>query len=124
MLNKHNLKINNIKKTISEMRDCDLLREHFQVNYDLESGNVWCDLCEQNSWTEYSEENIITVCNCSQKPSMQELCDKVYDAVIAHVEAQEDFKKMNEVYESYGESYLKDVQDFLGNLNEEEEIND
>ena len=55
-----------------------------EIFYDRATGEVWtvfqCSL-GHNTWTKYHDENIIKVCNATEKMSMQYLADLIAEAV-------------------------------------------
>lgn len=57
---------------------------YVQINYDVSTGDVWADYhysLGQNSWTEYHDSDVITVCNTSRHMTMQEIADAIVDAI-------------------------------------------
>ena len=81
MLNKHGLKMIGLKKTVGDMTNGGYYGNHNQVNYDMETGEVWVDVCTQNNWVVYHNKSIITVGNYCNKMTMQELADAIARAV-------------------------------------------
>ncbi|MCD7996424.1 MAG: hypothetical protein LUH21_04235 [Clostridiales bacterium] len=79
-------KIKGLKKIVSETK---ALRGYYsglyiQLNYNLETGEAWTDYhCSfgQNSWSQYHDSNIITICNISSPMTMKEIRQRIEEKV-------------------------------------------
>ena len=85
MIDKHGLKIVGVKKVSGETKwlypYCGC---HYQVNYDLSTGEVWCTLLTNNNYIVYYNDNNIGVCNAMKPMTMQDVADAVDQAVYEH----------------------------------------
>jgi hypothetical protein len=58
---------------------------HLQVNVDTETGEVWSDYLIGESWEQYHNPNILTVCNLYGRITQADLLDAV-KATVAEAE--------------------------------------
>ena len=92
MLNTHGYKMEGLKKVAGETKD---LRGYYsgmyhQINYNQKTGEVWSDThvsLGHNSWSEYSDTDIICVGNVYDRTSMQDLANMIAGAIEARVNA-------------------------------------
>ena len=80
-INKHGLKIHGLKSASGDTknygRNC-----YIQISYNTRTGEVLTDLhCSigGNSWTEYWDSDITTICNTRRHMTMQEIADAIAD---------------------------------------------
>ena len=60
--------------------------EYVEVFYDRSTGEIWTRYhysLGQNSWTQYDDPNVIRVCTTSNHMTMQEIADRIAEAVAA-----------------------------------------
>ena len=80
MLNTHGIKIRNIRKVSGET--CTCYRGYVQISYDRATGELLSDYHYNGpveSWTEYNDPDVITICNTRRHMTMQQLADAVLD---------------------------------------------
>jgi hypothetical protein len=84
-INTHGLKMHGLKKASGETQNYGYYSgSYVQINYDVSTGDVWTDYhysLGQNSWTEYRDSDVITVCRTSCHMTMQEIADAISDAI-------------------------------------------
>lgn len=57
---------------------------YVQISYDQDTGEILTDYhysLGQNSWSEYHDPAVITVCNASKPMTMQQIADEIFTAV-------------------------------------------
>lgn len=54
---------------------------HLQVNVDTETGEVWSDYLIGESWEQYHNPNILTVCNLYGRITEDELLERVREVI-------------------------------------------
>jgi len=54
---------------------------HLQVNVDTETGEVWSDYLIGESWEQYHNPNILTVCNLYGRITADELLERVREVI-------------------------------------------
>lgn len=77
-INKHGLKIRNLKKVSGETSKDSV--GYTQISYDMATGELFADWhygSSSNSWTEYHDADVITVCNTRRHMTMQDIADEV-----------------------------------------------
>lgn len=76
-VNKHNLKMNNLKAVCSETKSLMPWGKYYlQVNWDRNTGDIWTNTLVGNSWVEYHDDNIISF-NVSTPKTMQDIADLI-----------------------------------------------
>lgn len=58
--------------------------EYVQISYDKKDGEILTNYhynLGQNSWSEYNNPNIITICNASSSMTMQEIANKIIESI-------------------------------------------
>lgn len=85
-IDKHNLPMHGLRKASGETKDLTgyYSGHYVQISYDTQSGDVITDYhysLGQNSWTEYHDTNIITICNASEPMTMQEIADAIANKI-------------------------------------------
>ena len=89
MLNMFGLKMKGLKRIAGESKTLDgyLFPAYLQISYDMNTGEVMSDFhCSLggNSWTEYADNDVITVCNLYHPTSMQDLALRIQTCVEEH----------------------------------------
>lgn len=84
-INKHGLKMTGIKAAAAETSGLNPHDHGYvQISYDTATGDILTNYhysIGQNSWTQYNDSNIITVCYTHEKMTMQAIADAIADAV-------------------------------------------
>lgn len=84
-INKHGLKMIGIKAAAAETNGLNPYDHGYvQISYDTETGDILTNYhysIGQNSWTQYDDSNIITVCYTHSKMTMQEIADAIANAM-------------------------------------------
>ena len=82
-INTHGIPMHGLRKASGETKG---LRpnscEYVQISYDRGDGSILTDYhCSigQNSWTQYHDASIITVCNASRAMTMQQIADCIHE---------------------------------------------
>lgn len=87
-VNKYGLNIKGLKKVSGETENYRCYSPAYnEIFYNMESGELWSKYqysLGQNWWTQYDDGNIIKVCNTQKHLTMQELADRVAEAVQIH----------------------------------------
>ena len=81
MLNTHGLKIKGIKAASGETLNWYDTGWHTQISYDTESGEVYTSLHLGDSWTQWDDDTVITVCHTTRHMTMQEIADAIARAM-------------------------------------------
>jgi hypothetical protein len=78
-INKHGLKMNGLKKASGATKGLRYYGSmRVQISYDPVSGDVLTmDHIGDNSWSEYHDNNIFTVCFAREKMTMQQIADVI-----------------------------------------------
>lgn len=80
-VNKHGLKMRGLKAASGDTQNYGYYSgQYIQISYDTETGDVLTDYhysLGQNSWTEYRDPAVITVCNTSRHMTMQQIADRI-----------------------------------------------
>lgn len=89
--NTYGLKMTGLRKAAGETKGLtgQYSGHYVQISYDRSTGEVVTNYhysLGQNSWSQYHDSNIITVCNVSQPKTMQEIADLIADTMIHHQE--------------------------------------
>lgn len=84
-INTYGYKMHGLKAASGETKNYGYYSgSYVQINYDVSTGDVWTDYhysLGQNSWTEYHDSDVVTVCNTSRHMTMQEIADAIADAI-------------------------------------------
>lgn len=84
-INKHNLPMTGLRAAAGETRNSLPARNcYIQISYDRNDGSILTDFyCSigQQWWTNYHDGSIITVCTTSAPMTMQEIADRIEQAV-------------------------------------------
>ena len=82
-INTHGLKMKGIKKASGDT--CNYSSGHYiQISYDTETGDIMTDYhysLGRNSWTQYHDPAIITICTTDYHMTMQDIADAIAEAV-------------------------------------------
>lgn len=81
-INKHGIKMTNLKKISGETINNP--NGYSQISYDRSTGELletWHYGNNQSNWTEYHDPDIIHVCDTSRHMTMQQLANAVWDAL-------------------------------------------
>ena len=101
-VNTHGLKMVGLKKASGNTEDYGYYSPSYEeVFYDMKTGEVWTVFQHslgQNWWTQYDDKNIIKICNTSHHMTMQEIADRIYDAVTKHHQHLEWLRNMTTIY--------------------------
>lgn len=86
MLNKHNLQMNGLKSAAGATKSLQgyWSPSYVQISYNLTTGAVLANYhvsLGQNNWTVYDDADIITICNITNKITMQQLADIIAEHV-------------------------------------------
>ena len=85
-LNTHGLKMKGIKKASGETCDYGYYSASYvEVFYDRSTGEIWTRYQHSlghNWWTQYSDPDIIKICDTSEHLTMQQLADMIRDACL------------------------------------------
>lgn len=77
----HNMKMVGLKKA-SQFTDTDYSHGRYvQFAYDPSDGEIITKFHTQNSWSEFHDKNIIPAGGTTRKLTMQEIADKIFQAV-------------------------------------------
>ena len=84
--NTYGMKMTGLRKAAGETKG---LRGYYsgsyvQISYDQDTGEILTDYhysLGQNSWSEYHDPAVITVCNASKPMTMQQIADEIFAAV-------------------------------------------
>lgn len=80
-VNKHGLKMRGLKAASGDTQNYGYYSgQYIQISYDTETGDVLADYhysLGQNSWAEYHDPAVITVCNTSRHMTMREIADRI-----------------------------------------------
>lgn len=84
--NTYGLTIKGLRKTAGETKGLQgyYSGEYVQISYDMSTGDIYTDYhysLGHNSWSEYHDSDIVTICNASEPMTMQEITDAIYEAV-------------------------------------------
>lgn len=87
MLNKHGLKMTDIKQAAALTRDLTgyYSGHYVQLSYDLSNGAVITNAhysLGQNSWVRHASPDVIAIGNISTPKTMQQIADMIYDRVL------------------------------------------
>ena len=80
-INKHGLKMKNLR--IASGETCKWVG-YTQLSYDMKTGEILINNHSGNSetsWSDYHDDDVITVLNARRHYTMQEIADAVYQAV-------------------------------------------
>ena len=82
----HGLKMIGLRSACSETKYLpgDYSGHYVQISYDISSGEILTNYhvsLGENSWTQYNDQSVSTVCNVSRPKTMQEIADLVSSAV-------------------------------------------
>lgn len=84
-LNTYGMKMKGLKKVSGQtMNYGDYSGKYDEVFYDRATGETWTVFQYNlggNSWTEYSDENVVKICDAYRHMTMQELADAIRDRV-------------------------------------------
>ena len=81
IINRYGLPMHGLRKAAGATSE-ERRGAYTQVLYDRGTGEIWTRWHPSvNSWTQYDDTNIITVCKASRHITMQELADDIADAV-------------------------------------------
>ena len=84
-INKHGLKMTGLKVASGKTYDYGYYSpEYWEIFYDRSTGEVWANYqysLGHNSWTVYHDPDIIKVGNACTHWTMQEIADRIYEAV-------------------------------------------
>lgn len=79
------LKMTGLKKASGETKDLTGAHgEYLQISYDTGTGQILTDYhvsLGQNSWSQYHDRNIITVCNATRPMKMEEIAQAIEDRI-------------------------------------------
>ena len=81
MLNTHGLKIKGIKAASGETLNWYDTGWHTQISYDTETGRIYTGLHLGDSWTQWDDDTVITVCHTTRHMTMQEIADAIARAM-------------------------------------------
>ncbi len=86
-VNKHGLKMTGLQATSESTKSLQgyYSGHYVEIFYDPNDGEVWGVYqysLGQNTWTVYHDKSIIKVGNVSDPCTMQQIADKVYNAVM------------------------------------------
>ena len=81
MLNTHGLRIKGIKAASRETCNWYSTGWHTQISYDTESGEIYTSLHLGDSWTQWNDGAVITVCRTTRHMTMQEIADAIARAM-------------------------------------------
>ncbi len=91
MIDKHGLKMMGLKKASGNTYNCKD-DAYTQISYDTRDGEILTDWHhETNEWTSYKCITVIGVCNTRHHMTMQEIADKIAEAV-KEIEIIESYK--------------------------------
>ena len=80
MLNKYGLKMSGLKKASAETVNWRVgSGGHTQISYDRATGEILTNDHIGQSWTEYHDPDVITVCYTNRHMTMQEIADAIRD---------------------------------------------
>ena len=83
MLNKYGLKMSGIKKASAATVNWSARSGgHTQISYDRATGEILTNDHIGQSWTEYHDPDVITVCYTNRHMTMQEIADAIRDAMM------------------------------------------
>lgn len=77
MLNKHGLKIINIKKAAGATEDWNGTDLENCLYYDRTNGYVMCLHLGQNNWAEWHDPDIICIAHTPDRMTMQQIADSI-----------------------------------------------
>lgn len=87
-INTHGLKMVGLKKASGDTRDYDrdfyTRSNYIQISYDRDNGEILTNLHSSlgyNSWSEYHDPAVITICYTSRHMTMQEIADRIAETV-------------------------------------------
>ena len=84
-INEHGLKINGLKAASGMTKGLDPYSGlHIQIAYDTETGDLYTTGHVGQSWSQYQDSEVITVCHAYSAMTMQEIANKVRAAVDVH----------------------------------------
>lgn len=87
-INKHDLKMVGIKAAAAETNGLSPYDHGYvQISYDTKTGEILTNYhysIGQNSWTQYNDPDVITVCYAHGKMTMQAIADAIAEAVRTH----------------------------------------
>ena len=78
MLNTYGLKMTGIRKASGATCNWD---GRTQISYDTETGEIYTNDHIGDSWSQYHSPAVITVCFASEHMTMQEIADRIREAV-------------------------------------------
>ena len=82
-INTHGLKMVGLRKASGDTRDYYDAR-YIQISYDTKTGEILTNLhCSlgYNSWSEYHDPAVITICYASRHMTMQAIADAIAETV-------------------------------------------
>lgn len=81
-INKHGLKMVGLKAASGETVNWEFNSGgHVQISYNMVTGEIYTDVHIGNSWSEYRNANIITICHTSEHMTMQQIADRIAERV-------------------------------------------
>lgn len=86
MLNTYGLRMSGLRTVAGETKSLtgSYSPEYLQLNYDRSTGEVWTDFffsIGHNDWAVYHDKNILNCGNLCAPHTMQEIADRIRDAV-------------------------------------------
>ena len=78
MLNKHGYKMTGLRRASGET--CDNYQRtgnYVQISYDIRTGEVLTNFHTGQSWSEYHDPHVETVCGTDRHMTMQEIADQI-----------------------------------------------
>lgn len=87
-IDKHGLKMAGIKAAAAETKGLSPYDHGYvQISYDTKTGEILTNYhysIGQNSWTQYNDPDVITVCYAHSQMKMQAIADAIAEAVRTH----------------------------------------
>ena len=85
-INRHGLILSGLRKAAGETKGLTgyYSGRYVQISYDTRNGAILTNYhynLGQNSWTQYHNSDIITICNASSPMTMQQIADAIAEAV-------------------------------------------
>lgn len=79
MVNTYGMKMHGLKKAAGETKGLSYYRgDYVQISYDRSDGEILTNYhVSTNSWSEYHDPQIITVCNAREPMTMQQIADEI-----------------------------------------------
>ena len=60
---------------------------HTQISYDMTTGEILTNDHIGQSWTDYQDPNVITICHTDRHMTMQQIADVIYYSIVKEREA-------------------------------------